>query len=68
LSENKSNRDLRTSNVAASVGVHPNTVHLYEAWGFLPPIPRTPNGYRHFAEFHVDETRNVGLQLAQLAQ
>jgi hypothetical protein len=37
-------RYLRTSDIAEAVGVHPNTVRLYEEWGFLPPIPRGPAG------------------------
>jgi DNA-binding transcriptional MerR regulator len=48
---------LRTSEVAAAVGVHPNTVRLYEQWGFLPPIPRSPAGYRLFTAHHVDLMR-----------
>ena len=46
-------RSLRTSDVAAAVGVHPNTVRLYEQWGFLPRIPRSASGYRLFAPYHV---------------
>lgn len=53
---------LRTSDITRAVGVHPNTVRLYEAWGFLPPIPRAPNGYRMFTEAHLDQMR-----LARLA-
>ncbi len=30
---------LTTSRVAKAVGVHPNTVRLYEQFGFLPSIP-----------------------------
>lgn len=50
-------RPLRTAEVARAVGVHPNTVRLYEEWGFLPPIPRGPNGYRLFTTEHVDQMR-----------
>ncbi|MGI5837454.1 MAG: MerR family transcriptional regulator [Chloroflexota bacterium] len=50
-------RYLRTTEVARAVGVHPNTVRLYEEWGFLPPIPRSPKGYRLFTEHHVDLMR-----------
>jgi DNA-binding transcriptional MerR regulator len=53
---------LRTLDIARAVGVHPNTVRLYEAWGLLPPIPRAPNGYRLYNESHVDQMR-----LARLA-
>lgn len=48
---------LRTSDIAKSVGVHANTVRLYEQWGFLPPIPRSPSGYRLFTEAHLDQMR-----------
>jgi DNA-binding transcriptional MerR regulator len=44
-----------TSEVAEAVGVHPNTVRLYEAWGFLPPIPRSAGGYRLFTDAHLDQ-------------
>jgi DNA-binding transcriptional MerR regulator len=50
-------RYLRTSDIARAIGVHPNTVRLYEEWGFLPPIPRSPSGYRQFTEVHLDQMR-----------
>lgn len=43
---------LRTSEIAKAAGVHPNTVRLYEEWGYLPQIPRTRSGYRKFTEAH----------------
>ncbi len=46
-----------TLQVARAVGVHPNTVRMYEVWGFLPPVPRAPNGYRLYTEFHIDQMR-----------
>ena len=55
-------RYLRTSDIAKAVGVHPNTVRLYEEWGLLPPIPRTSSGYRQFTEAHLNQMR-----LARLA-
>ena len=51
-----------TSDIARVVGVHPNTVRLYESWGLLPPVPRSPSGYRLFTGFHLDQMR-----LARLA-
>jgi len=48
---------LRTSDIAKAVGVHPNTVRLYEVWGFLPPIPRSPKGYRLYTQAHLDQMR-----------
>lgn len=48
-------RYLRTSDLAKAAGIHPNTVRLYEQWGFLPPIPRSPKGYRRFTQAHLDQ-------------
>lgn len=48
---------LRPIDLARAVGVHPNTVRLYEAWGFLPPVPRAPNGYRRYTPRHLDQLR-----------
>ena len=50
-------RPLRTSDLARAVGVHPNTVRLYETWGFLPPVPRSAGGYRLFTKVHLDQMR-----------
>ena len=36
-------RYLRTSQIAKDLGVHVNTIRLYEADGLLPAIPRAPN-------------------------
>jgi DNA-binding transcriptional MerR regulator len=45
---------LRTSDLARLVGVHPNTVRLYAQWGLIPPVERTPSGYRIFTQQHLD--------------
>ena len=50
-----------TSEIAQAVGVHPNTVRLYEEWGYLQPVPRTPSGYRKFSEDHLDQMRLIRL-------
>ncbi len=55
---------LRTSDIAKAVGVHANTVRLYEEWGLLPPIPRTLSGYRQFTEFHLEQMRLARLAFA----
>lgn len=60
---NKSEPTFHTSQVAHAAGVHPNTVRLYEAWGFLPPIPRAPNGYRIYTQEHVDQMRMARLAI-----
>ena len=51
-----------TSDVAKIIGIHSNTVRLYEEWGLLPPIERKANGYRIFTDFHIEQ-----LRLARLA-
>ncbi len=55
------NRYLRTSDLAKATGVHPNTVRLYEEWGFLPRARRSPSGYRRFTEYHLDQLRLIRL-------
>lgn len=57
-----SQRPLRTSDLAREVGVHPNTVRLYEEWGYLPAIPRSNSGYRQFTRLHMEQ-----MKLARLA-
>jgi len=51
----KPRQHLRTSDIAKAVGAHPNTVRLYEEWGFLPPVPRSPSGYRLYTQAHLDQ-------------
>ena len=45
---------LRTSDLARAVGVHPNTVRRYADRGILPPVARSPSGYRRFTQRHLD--------------
>ncbi|MBD5095301.1 MAG: MerR family transcriptional regulator [Subdoligranulum sp.] len=47
----------KTAEVAAIIGVHPNTVRLYEEWGLIPAAERQTNGYRVFTEFHIQQFR-----------
>ena len=54
---------LRTSDIAKAVGVHPNTVRLYEEWGFPPPVPRSSSGYRLSTEAHLDQMRLAQMSL-----
>jgi DNA-binding transcriptional MerR regulator len=57
MKKKRTSRYLRTSDIARAVEVHPNTVRLYEEWGFLPPIPRSISGYRLFTKTHLDQMR-----------
>lgn len=45
----------KTAEVAAVIGVHPNTVRLYEKWGLIPAAKRQANGYRVFTTFHIQQ-------------
>ena len=42
-------RTYTTSRIASAVGIHPNTVRLYERIGFITAPERLANGYRVFA-------------------
>lgn len=46
-----------TSEVAKIIGIHPNTVRLYEEWGLIPKAERKSNGYRVFTDFHIEQFR-----------
>lgn len=56
-------RTYRTTDVARAGDIHPNTVRLYEAWGYIPPAPRAANGYRQFSAYHLDQVQLVRLAL-----
>lgn len=43
----------KTKEIAELVNVHPNTVRIYEKWGFISPVPRQINGYRIYSEVHL---------------
>jgi len=46
-------RVYKTKEIAVLVGVHPNTVRIYEEWGFISPVPRQANGYRIYSDIHL---------------
>lgn len=46
-------KQYKTSQVAAIVGVHPNTVRLYEDCEFISKPQRLANGYRVFTDLHI---------------
>ncbi|WP_099469931.1 MerR family transcriptional regulator [Konateibacter massiliensis] len=52
----------KTAEIAAIIGIHPNTVRLYEELELIPKPKRQSNGYRVFTDFHVEQ-----FQLARLA-
>lgn len=52
----------KTAEVAEMVGLHPNTVRLYEEWGLISKPEREKNGYRIFTDLHIRQ-----IQLARTA-
>lgn len=52
----------KTSEIADLIGIHPNTVRLYEDLNLITPPKRLENGYRIFTRLHVEQFR-----LARLA-
>ena len=46
-----------TTEVAKIIGIHPNTVRMYEEWGLIPLAERKSNGYRIFTDFHIEQLR-----------
>lgn len=54
---------LRTNDIARELGVHANTIRNYEAWGYLPAVPRAENGYRCFTAVHLEQARLACLAL-----
>lgn len=49
----------KTSEVAAIIGIHPNTVRLYEKLELIPKPERLSNGYRIFTDFHIEQCRLI---------
>lgn len=52
----------KTLEIAQLIGIHPNTVRMYEDLELIPKPERQPNGYRVFTDIHVEQFR-----LARLA-
>ncbi|MGN0598746.1 MAG: MerR family transcriptional regulator [Oscillospiraceae bacterium] len=46
-----------TSQIAKKVGLHPNTVRMYEEWGLIPKPERKANGYRIYTDIHIKQFR-----------
>jgi len=54
---------LRTSDLAKELGVHVNTIRLYEASGFLSDVSRGANRYRQYRAIHLEQARLAHLAL-----
>ncbi|KUG03247.1 transcriptional regulator, merr family [hydrocarbon metagenome] len=51
-----------TKEIADLSGVHPNTVRLYESWGYISSPQRLKNNYRVFTDLHL-----IQMKLARTA-
>lgn len=56
-------RTYSTSEIARMIEIHPNTVMLYEKWGYIAPVERKENGYRVYTETHLEQMKLVRLAL-----
>ena len=56
-------RTYSTSEIAGIMGIHPNTVMLYEKWGYIAPVERKENGYRVYTETHLEQIELVRISL-----
>lgn len=45
----------RTAEVAKTIGIHPNTVRLYEKYKLISKPERQDNGYRIFTDLHIEQ-------------
>lgn len=51
----------KTAEVAAIIGIHPNTVRLYEKMKLISKPERLSNGYRIFTDFHIWQCKLIRL-------
>lgn len=56
-------KPLRTHDLAKAIGVHVNTIRLYEAEGLLQPVPRAANNYRQYTPMHLEQARLAHLSV-----
>lgn len=57
-------RTYTTSQVARVIGIHPNTVRLYEEYQLIPRPERRSNGYRIFTDLHIEQLKLARLLLS----
>ncbi len=53
----------KTSEIAHHIGIHPNTVRLYEELELIPKPERKENGYRVFTDFHMEQIKFARIAL-----
>ena len=54
----------KTIELARVNGIHPNTVRLYEKFGFISKPARQPNGYRLFTDLHMEQIKLIRMAFA----
>ncbi len=54
----------KTVELARVNGIHPNTVRLYENFGFISKPSRQPNGYRLFTDLHMEQMKLIRMAFA----
>lgn len=55
--------EYKTAEIAKIIGIHPNTVRLYEQLRLIPKPDRKANGYRIFNDVHVEQFKLARLAL-----
>lgn len=48
-------KQYKTIDIARRIGIHVNTVRLYEKCALIPKPERLPNGYRVFTDLHIEQ-------------
>ena len=48
-------KQYKTIDIARRMGIHVNTVRLYEKCALIPKPERLPNGYRVFTDLHIEQ-------------
>jgi len=56
-------RTYKTAEVANIIGLHPNTIRLYEELKFIPKPERKVNGYRIYTDVHVEQMKLTRMAL-----
>jgi DNA-binding transcriptional MerR regulator len=56
-------RTYSTSEIARIMGIHPNTVMLYEKWGYIATVKRKETGYRVYTETYLEQMKLVRMAL-----
>lgn len=59
----RNHKTYQTAEIAKCIGVHPNTVRLYETLELIPSPKRKENGYRVFSEFHLEQMKLIRMAL-----